>query len=279
MSLENTFVSDTEFVKLMTRSNDVDLTVAALELSRDAYPELDFQETFTWFDERVRELTGPISRAKTDRDAITELGRYLSVELGIHGEVECYDRPESSYLNRVITTGRGIPIALSVLYMELGKRLGFEFKGISSPAHFLLRFESAEGSFFIDPFCGGRILTPADCRKWLEEVTGFPRTTIQSALKPVGPRKIIIRMLNNLKKVHCEQENWSAAWKVQHRLTALEPTSFWQRKDLAFLSLKANQPGQAIDLLQSCLRSCPKEDKEHLEILLDQAQGRLALWN
>jgi regulator of sirC expression with transglutaminase-like and TPR domain len=279
MSLENDYNCDTEFVKLMTRRNDVDLTTAALELSRDVSPNLDFRETFSWIDDRAEELSSCIACLKTERKAIQEIGRCIAEEQGIYGEKDCYDRPQSSYLNRVIETKRGIPITLSLLYMAVGNRLGIELKGVAAPAHFLLRYESVEGPLFLDPFFRGRIFTYSECRQWLGNFTGLPAQAIESALQPVGPRKIVLRMLNNLKNLYRKQKNWSAAWIVQHRLTTLEPASYLQRKDLAVISLRANRPGEAIDLLQSCLRSCSNDEQKALESLLNQAHNQIVRWN
>ena len=86
MSLDNEYHCDTEFVKLMTRRNDVDLTTAALELSRDVSPDLDFRETFSWIDDRANELSGCVACSKTERDALQELGRCIAGERGIYGE-------------------------------------------------------------------------------------------------------------------------------------------------------------------------------------------------
>jgi regulator of sirC expression with transglutaminase-like and TPR domain len=279
MSLNNDYKCDTEFVKLMTRQTDVDLTTAALELSRDVTPNLDFQETFSWIDDRANEISGCVACSNTERDALQELGRCIAEGQGVYGEQDCYERPQSSYLDGVIETKRGLPITLSLLYMAVGKRVGIELKGVAAPAHFLVRYESVEGPLFLDPFFRGRIFTFSECSHWLRNITGLPDQVIESALHPVGPRKIIIRILNNLKKVYGNQKNWSAARMVQHRLTALEPASYRQRKDLAVISLKDNRPGEAMDLLQSCLQSCSNDEKQALESLLDQAHDQIARWN
>jgi len=102
---------------------------------------------------------------------------------------------------------------------------------------------------------------------------------VRSSLKPAGSRTIVIRMLNNLKALYVRQENWPAAWMVQHRLTALAPCSYQERRDLALISLRANRPGHAIDLLHSCLRTCPTDEKPALERHLQEASSQLCRWN
>ncbi len=270
---------DNEFLKLLTRRNDVDLTIVALELARDVYPDLDFHTTLDWIDARAEELSGVVARAKADVDALRELSTCIAETHGIFGEPECYERADSSCLNRVIETRRGIPICLSILYMAVAEKLGMELEGVSTPMHFLMLYESVDGPLFVDAFHRGRILKPTECIQWLCSITRLSKSRIRRTLEPVGPRAIVIRMLNNLKVLHARQENWSAAWLVQHRLTALEPSAYQERRDLALISVRANQPGHAIELLEACLKTCPDDEQEVLQHHLCEAQNQLARWN
>ena len=270
---------DTEFFKLMMRHADVDLTLVALELARDAYPGLDFQPTLDWIDARAAELSGAVARADSDLCLLQEIAECLSGEHGICGDRESYDRPESSYLHRVIETRRGIPISLSVVYMAVAERLGVELRGVAAPLHFLTRFDSPRGPLFVDAFGRGRVLNYGECLGWLERISRMPKERLALSLEPVGPRPIIIRMLNNLKALYVRLENWTAAWHVQHRLAALQPASYPERRDLALISLRANRPGTAIDLLQCCLKTCPSDDRELLECQLREARGQIHRWN
>lgn len=279
MASESDYTCDGEFLKLLTRRPDVDLTIAALELARDAYPGLDFRPTLAWIEARAEQLAGPVARARTELDALQEFGRVIAEEHGICGDRESYDRADSSYLNRVIETRRGIPITLSLLYMAVARRLGMDLKGVGAPMHFLTRYESVEGPLFIDAYAGGRILTPLQCKKWLHEISKLTGPALAAALKPAGPRAILLRMLNNLKALYLDQENWAAAWNVQHRLAVLAPASYKHRRDLALISLRANRPGHALDLLRSCLRTCPSDERELLQVHLHDASSQLSQWN
>jgi len=279
MPSEPSYACDAEFLKLFTRRPDVDLTLVALELARDAQPELDFRPTLEWIDERGRELSGAVARARTEADTLRLLGECLAERHGIAGDPSCFDRPESSFLNRVIETGHGLPITLSVLYMAVAERVGIDLRGAAAPRHFLTRYESVGGTLFVDAFGRGRVLSQQECVRWLCGITGLTKTDVRSALKPASPRTIVIRMLNNLKALYAQQDNWPAAWMVQHRLTALQPCSYQERRDLALISLRANRPGPAIDLLQSCLRTCPEEEKETLKLHLLEANSQICRWN
>ena len=279
MSAEPTYACDAEFLKLFTRRPDVDLTLVALELARDTQPGLDFRPTLEWLDARGRELASAVARSRNDGDALRLLVRCLSEQHGIYGEDACYEQAESSFLNRVVETGRGLPITLSILYMAVAERVGIDLRGVSAPKHFLTRYESVDGTLFIDPFAHGRIVSQRACMKWLCEISGLRKADVRASLRPAGSRTIVTRMLNNLKALYVRQGNWPAAWMVQHRLTALAPASYQERRDLALISIRANRPGHAIDLLRSCLRTCPTDEKPSLELHLQEANSQLCRWN
>lgn len=279
MPCEADYACDIEFMKLLAHRQDVDVARAALELARDAYPHLDFHAVFSWIDDRSEELAAPVARAWSARDALKELARSIGEFHGIYGDRAAYDRPDSSYLHQVIGTKRGIPISLSILYMAIAGKLGIELEGVAAPKHFLTRYESSEGPVFLDPFARGRIMALDECSRWLRSVAGVPLEQVRSFLKPASPRAIIVRMLNNLKALHIRQKGWQAAWVVQHRLTALQPASYQERRDLAVITLRAQRPGQAIELLQSCLKVCPDSETRLLTQHISAAEMQLSRWN
>jgi regulator of sirC expression with transglutaminase-like and TPR domain len=279
MATEPSYTCDTEFIKLLTRRADVDLTLVALELARDAYPELEFAPVLQWIDDRAHDLEGGVARARLESELLELLGEHLAVRHGLFGDSNCFHQVDSSYLHRVIETGRGLPITLSILYMAVAGRVGIELKGVSAPMHFLTRYESVDGPLYVDAFGHGRVLSQSDCVKWVREIAQLDKASIRASLKPVGPRTIVIRMLNNLKALYAQQEKWTPAWMVQHRLAALQPCSYQERRDLALISIRANRPGHAIDLLRSCLQTCPAKEKETLELHLQEANVQVCRWN
>jgi regulator of sirC expression with transglutaminase-like and TPR domain len=279
MSLGPHLENDREFAKLLSRRRDVDVTVAALELARDAYPDIDMRETLDWIVQRADELSGPVALARNERDALGELGRCLAGRHGIRGDAECGDNAESSYLPRVIATRRGIPISISLLYMAVGARVGLELAGVNSPGHFLTRYESCDGPLFVDGYSEGRILSYDQSLAWISDLTDQPHKHVEPLLKSTDPRTIIIRMLRNLKIQHALQKNWDRAWRVQKRLALLNPASFDERRDLAIITLRADRPGRATDLLNECLRNCPEEEREQLQSHLNEARRLLSHLN
>lgn len=279
MRFDAEYSQDQEFLKLLQRRADVDLTRAALELCRDAYPNLSFDTTLEWIAARGEELQGPAARAVNERAALEQVADCLAGTYGLCGDKDAYGRADSSYLPRVIESQRGIPISLSVLYMAVANAAGLDLRGVAAPMHFLTRCETTEGPLYVDAFCGGRMMTYQECGRWLHELTDLPMAQIFPALEPIGPRPIILRMLSNLKALHVRQEDWGAAWLVQQRLTALQPASYPNRRDLALLAMRSDRPGRAVDLLESCLRTCPEHDRPLLMRQLDEATSQLARWN
>jgi regulator of sirC expression with transglutaminase-like and TPR domain len=263
----------------VTRRADVNLTVAALEIARDAYPDLDFHATFRWIEARGAEVSKAIAKVREETEVLRELGNCLAGKFGIFGDRESYEDADSSYLNRIIERRRGIPISLSVLYMAVAAPAGLLLHGVCSPGHFLIRYESVDGPLFIDAFARGRVLTFDECVARFRRSSQMSDEQIELSLEPVAPRSIIMRMLNNLKALHARQENWQAAWNVQHRLTALQPTSYNERRDLALISVKAQRPGFALDLLEACRQHCPCDEAEVLERQIAEAKRQISRWN
>lgn len=258
------FGRDLEFARLIARDPDTDLILVGLEIARDAFPALDFAHTVEWISRRAREVTAARPRMTSDRAVLEELSRCLFGRHGLHGNREAFQRAESSYLHRVVETGVGIPISLSLVYQAVARTAGIELNGVAAPLHFLTRFETAEGPLFLDAFHAGQILNEGECVAWLKSLSGMKLGEIERSLEPAGPRSVVIRLLNNLKSLHVRQEDWSAAWNVQRRLTALHPGAYEHQRDLALIAVKSLHPGQALDLLDECLRHCPRSEQAAL---------------
>lgn len=266
-------------MRLVRRETEVDLVTAALEIARDFQPDLVFQPILSRLKKSIARLTHPVTQAGSELEELKLLIRHMTEELNLHGDDDCFSEPECSYLNRVLETGRGIPISLSVIYLFVANSLGISLEPIAAPAHFLTRLPTDSGNLYVDAFDQGRIMLEDECIDWLHELTELPVSEITHSLKPVDERSIVIRMLNNLKSVYGSQEHWSAAWRVQNRLSLLVPGSYRERRDLAILSLRAGRSGEAIDQLQKCLAVCPPDERPVLQQHLKQAEREAPLWN
>ncbi len=266
-------------MRLVRRETDVDLITAALEIARDGQQSLQFEPTLGKLRKSVARLTHPVTQAGSEVEELKLLIRHMTEELNLHGDEECFSNPESSYLNRVLETGRGIPITLSLIYLFVANNLGISLEPIAAPSHFLTRLPTDSGNLYVDAFDNGRIMEEEECIEWLRELTELPVSEIRRTLKPVDERSIMIRMLNNLKSVFGSQEDWRSAWRVQCRISHLVPGSFRERRDLAILALRAGRAGEAIDQIQRCLEVCPPDERPVLQQHLRQAQREAPLLN
>lgn len=279
MSFLPSLDQDVQFMRLVRRETDVDLVMAALEIARDSQSDLDFEPTLTRLRKSVARLTHPVTQAGSDLEELKLLIRYMTEELNLHGDEDCYASADSSYLHRVLETGRGIPISLSLIYLAVANDLGIPLEPIAAPAHFLTRLPTDQGNLYVDAFDSGRIMDEDECVVWLHNLTELPVSEIRRTLKPVDERSVMIRILNNLKTVFGNQENWCPAWRVQQRLALLVPGSYRERRDLAIISLRAGRSGEAIDLLTRCIQVCPPEERPMLQQHLKLAEKQAPLWN
>lgn len=266
-------------MRLVRRESDVDLVVAALEIARDGQPGLDFAPTLKKIRTAVAELTRPVALARDEMSELNLLLEYLTQELNLHGDHSCFDTADSSYLNRVLDTGRGIPITLSVIYMAVANELGIPLVGVAAPSHFLTQLQLDRGVLYVDAFRRGQIMTDRECVQWLHELTELPMGDIWPTLKPTSERKIIVRMLNNLKSLFGGQEQWVSAWRVQNRLALLSPGSYREKRDLALISLRAGRAGEAISQLESCIAVASPEERPMLQAQLKEAVREAPRYN
>lgn len=278
MNSEVDFSRDEHFLKLLARK-PCSLTMINLEIARDAYPDLDFAETLNWFDHREEELRAHFRGTHSEQDQLEILARSIAMDHEIAGSESAYRNADGSFLNRVIKTGQGIPISLSLLYIEVAQRLGLTLSGVSSPMHFLAMAETVTGPVYVDGYSGGRLMTVDETIDWLCELTRMERQQVERSLEPADNRTIVSRMLNNLRALHAGDEDWHSAWLVQNRLVALSPGSYPLRRDLALIALKAQHSATAARLLKSLLNSCPDEDREFLQDQMETAQRDIPRWN
>lgn len=201
------------------------------------------------------------ARVAPDASPLTRLrllNHFFFVELGFAGARDDYASVENSFLHRVIERRRGIPITLSLLYIELGKATGLRLAGVSFPRHFLVRLSLSAGTVFIDVFGGGVSLAEGELRERLR--AALPEAThrpLAPYLKAAGEREILARLLRNLKAIHWQAQQWPAALEVVDRLVALLPEAAQERLDRASLYERLECPRAAVADLLAYLSLCP----------------------
>src|SRR5690348_12728698 len=152
------------------RDEEISLGRAALLIARTEYPALDEVAQLKRLDELAAALRAPQENSPLAKvDALNDL---LFVRKNFSGNDQEYDDPRNSYLNDVLDRKLGIPITLSLVYLEVAKRRNIPLAGISFPGHFLVKYPTDMGDLIIDPYHRGAILTPADCTQLLHSHFG-----------------------------------------------------------------------------------------------------------
>src|SRR5262245_30790585 len=151
---------------------DVDLARAALLIACEEYPDLDIGGYLSRLDEMGRVAAGQAAVEPGPHGALRALHRYLFEEQGFRGNESDYYDPRNSFLNDVLERRSGIPITLSVVYMEVARRIGLRLEGVGLPGHFIVRVLRPEGDQLVDPFHAGALLTEADCQERVDRIFG-----------------------------------------------------------------------------------------------------------
>ena len=234
---------------------DLDLGRAALLVAGEEYPGLDVAEHLRRLDGFADAVRQRAPDGLTPEELARLVGRYLFEEQGFQGNATDYYNPDNSYFNRVLDTHSGIPITLSLLFLEVARRLGLRCRGVGMPGHFLVGLEGAE--VYFDPFNGGAALTADDCRRLAEGLFGPRMTWHDEYLTPCTKYEFLFRLLNNLKVVYERTGVSDKAAGVIQRMIMVNPQATPLHKDLAEMQYQLQQYRAAIRSLESYLRETP----------------------
>jgi regulator of sirC expression with transglutaminase-like and TPR domain len=194
-----------EYLRQLLLSETGRLDRAALDLARIHYPGLDHQPTLEQINELAANLGDRLRNFNDGRDFVEQAQAYLFGELGFRPNQEHFFDPANSCLNQVLERRTGIPITLSLLYMEIARRLHMPVYGISLPNRFVVQFDDGRYAVYIDPFGGGRVVSPAECFR-LAGAAADP-----ALLARATPKQILMRMLQNLHRAYLEARDYPRA--------------------------------------------------------------------
>ena len=241
----------------------IDLAEAALLCAQDAYPDLDIRGSLDDLDRLASTLHKRLPPDFSTTHRLIALNNYLFRELGFAGNDNEYYDPRNSFLNDVITRKTGIPITLSILYLEVGTRLGLKLKGVSFPGHFLVKVRVTGGELVLDPYAGGRSLSEEELRERLAQFAGeqtAKSVPLEEFLEAATPRQILARLLRNLKAIYLEADETERALDVMNRLVILLPDVPEERRDRGMAFARLDCPRAAADDLGHYASERPRAD-------------------
>ncbi len=179
-------------------------------------------------------------------EAIESINHQLFEIEGFRGNQEDYYDPRNSFLNDVLDRKTGIPITLSVLYMEVGRRIGLKIEGVGMPGHFIVKCRHNGVEIFVDAFGQGEILLEEGCERKLTQLHGKDFQFNRSCLDAVNHSQILTRMLHNLKAIYWNQQNYTKALGVIDKLLLINPTAAAEIRDRGFAHYQLNHLSPAI---------------------------------
>ncbi len=201
----------------------VTLDIAALELASIEFPGLD-QEAFLFRLDHLAEQIGSQVSARTNGlDFIKAANELLFDVMQFRGNEEQYYDPRNSCLNSVLMRRLGIPISLSLVYMEVARRMARNVYGVGLPGHFIVAYEDSESRYWLDPFHGGRVLGFSDLCVLAKEAANVDLRANPALLGAVTKRQMLVRMLSNLKAIYIRGEAFDKARQVLDLLIEAMP--------------------------------------------------------
>jgi len=236
--------------------HELDLLTGALLIASDAYPGLDWDEQRA----ELSALSEPLRRLGLSRlpgaAQARALADHLALRCGFRGNTEDYYDPRNSFLNDVLALRRGIPISLSVLYIEVSRRAGVRASGVGFPGHFLVRLDGGGAPIVIDPFNGGEVLDEAALAELLRR-TNYRQPFSREMLAPTPVRHVIARMLMNLRGVYAARADYPRLLLVIDRFIDLMPDSIEELRDRGFLYARLGATEAAIADLEAYTERLP----------------------
>jgi regulator of sirC expression with transglutaminase-like and TPR domain len=240
------------------------LAQAALLVARVEYPHLDpgpYLEKLDAMGECARQAMERRAACSDDRSpaaCVRALNEYLFDVEGFEGNRQRYEDPRNSCLNEVLERRTGIPITLSVVYMEVARRAGLRIEGVNFPGHFLVRCKGSSdkpgGGLIIDPFHRGALLTEHDCRVLLQRHVGPEVAFSRSLLSSATRAQVVARMLLNLKRLYVHMRSFPQARDVTDLILAITPSALTELRDRGLLAYHLNDVTSALRDLQTYLR-------------------------
>ncbi|MCK8501281.1 MULTISPECIES: SirB1 family protein [Myxococcus] len=258
------------------------LDLAALAIATLDRPELDAPACLHMLDVLACRVQVEAERLHDKGEALAPLRalrHVLSDIEGFRGNEDNYHSPENSFLDQVLERKLGLPITLSVVYLEVARRAGIALYGVPFPGHFLVAHDAGDHKLVMDPFHQGDILTEHGCEELLKRVA--PQLKFdRSMLAPAPVELIAYRMLSNLRRVYLGREDRERGLAVVDLLLLLAPDHPGELRTRAALLANLGAYRAALRDVERCLELSPEApDRERLELTAQELRERAALLN
>lgn len=265
------------FTKEVQRPDEaINLALAALYIAQEEYPELDCRAYLRRLDHMANELRDRLPAETYPLKIIRAINEYLFEAQGFVGNHHDYYNPQNSFLNQVLDRRTGIPITLSLVYLELARRIDFPMAGVGMPGHFLVRPTLGEMAIFVDAFHKGEVMFEEDCRDLIKTMYGQEARMLPQHLEPIGAKPFLARVLTNLKVVYLQQQDIPRALAAIDRILLLLPNSLMERRDRGLIYYREGKlPEAKADLKHYLLNHPNAPDAFEVQQVISQINATL----
>ncbi len=228
------------------------------------HPDLNIEKYIQKINQMGRTLRESISDVKNPTYLISILNEFLFDNLGFVGEVDDYYNPKNNFLNEVIDKKSGLPITLSILYVEIAKFIGLDLKIIGFPSHVLVKYNE---EMILDPFNDGRLLSVEDLQEILDRNFDGQIDFVPEFLDEMTTEQVLVRLARNLKNSYFQSYANEKALKCVNMTLAIEPESPEDVRDKGILEEKLLNHDTALKYLNQYLEINP--NAEDVDFILE----------
>jgi len=268
------------FATLVESDHDFPLLEAAICIGQIQQPGLDVQGVLSQVDTLQQRLAQRVPGDAAPMARLLHLNQFFYKELGFCGNVNDYYAPDNSFMHQLLSTRRGIPISLAVLWLELAQSIGLDANGVSFPGHFLVKVSLPVGMAVIDPMTG-QSFSRDDLLEKLEpyrhqDASDDFEVPLGLYLQAAPSRDIVVRMLRNLKEIYKNQSAGAQWLAVQERLVVLLPQDWAEYRDRGLAHALLGHREQALaDLECYSVYAHDAVDAPAIEAHMDALRGQL----
>ncbi|HYL67219.1 MAG TPA: transglutaminase-like domain-containing protein [Nitrosopumilaceae archaeon] len=234
------------------------LVEKCLKLSQTLeYPDLNISDYIQKLHSMGEDLKNSLSEVKNPTYLVSMLNEYMFDGLGFTGDSDDYYNPKNNFLNVVLDKKSGIPITLSIIYIQLASHIGLDLRPVGFPSHFLVKYSE---ELILDPFNKGRLLSIEDLQEILDRNYGGSVEFSPDFLNEIRPEHILIRIGRNLKNSYTQSFNYTMALHCINMILGIEPESPEEIRDKGILESRQLKYELALRSLNRYLEIAPEAD-------------------
>lgn len=259
------------FAAMVQREDaEIDLAEGALLIAAEEYPQLTtiaYTQRLDLLAERVRDH---LANESAPLVVLQEMNAVLFEQEGFRGNAESYYDPRNSFLNDVLDRRLGIPLTLSIVYLEVGWRLDLPLAGVNFPGHFLIRYQGEALKLTVDPFQGGEFRFEDQMQGLLDKLYGGSVRMRSEFLRPATRKDMLVRLLSNLKTIYLNTRDDARALAAVERVLLVRPSDAEEVRDRGILLARTGRTEEALEDLERYLDVVPEApDAARVKMLID----------